>query len=101
MMKSLFTIYVFSSNCFFGLGGNGEGRQKMRDLEAKLVWEEANYRKLEALSAPSLNLKSLGWEKGMSGGMESSQRDRGVFWELPKPLLKAATTGWLQDLSRR
>ena len=41
MMKSPFAIYVFSSNCFFGLGENGEKGQKMRNLEAKLVWAEA------------------------------------------------------------
>lgn len=46
MTKSPFAILIFSSHCFFGLGGNGEGGQKMRDLEAKLVWAEANKRGL-------------------------------------------------------
>lgn len=63
MMKSPFATYVFSSNCFFGLGGNGGG-QKTRDLDAKLVWKEANCRGQGALSVPSENLKSSGWGKG-------------------------------------
>ena len=41
MKKSPFATYVFLSNCFFGLGENREKGQKMRCLEAKLVWSEA------------------------------------------------------------
>jgi len=41
MTKSCFPTYVFSSNCFFGLGENRGKGQKMRYLEAKLVWSEA------------------------------------------------------------
>lgn len=36
----------------------------MRDLDAKLVWKEANCRGQGALSVPSENLKSSGWGKG-------------------------------------
>lgn len=78
MIKSPLATYVFSSNCFFGLGGNGG--QKMRDLDAKLVWKEANCRGQGALSAPSVNLKSSGWGKGRSRkSRELTEGPRGIL----------------------
>lgn len=52
----------------------------MRDLEAKLVWKEANWRRQVEFSAPSLNLKSSRWENGMvKKGRELTEGQRGIL----------------------